>query len=180
MDGADAAAGGQISRRALLGGLTRSLGTTVSLLWLYFVVPVSDRPTGSGIGLLLVGLVALAVLLTRQIRSIARSDTPRLRAIEVLAIVAPLFLLLFSFSYYLMALHDSSQFTQPMSRTDALYFTVTVFATVGFGDIVARSQTARAVVTVQMVLDLALVGVGLRLLVQAVQVGLSRQEQDRP
>jgi voltage-gated potassium channel len=39
-----------------------------------------------------------------------------------------------------------------MTHTDALYFTVTVFATVGFGDITARTDTARLLVTVQITL----------------------------
>jgi hypothetical protein len=36
-----------------------------------------------------------------------------------------------------------------LTRTDALYFTVTVFSTVGFGDITAKTETARLVVTGQ-------------------------------
>jgi voltage-gated potassium channel len=39
-----------------------------------------------------------------------------------------------------------------IDRTDSLYFTVTVFATVGFGDIFPASQMARLVVTAQMIL----------------------------
>jgi len=34
-----------------------------------------------------------------------------------------------------------------LSHTDGLYFTVTVFSTVGFGDITAKTETARLVVT---------------------------------
>ena len=55
------------------------------------------------------------------------------------------------------------------TRTDALYFTVTVFSTVGFGDIVAVSQPARLVVTVQMLLDLLALGLVVRAFVGAVQ-----------
>jgi hypothetical protein len=47
-------------------------------------------------------------------------------------------------------------FAGPLTRTDALYFTVTVFPTVGFGDITARSETARIVVTGQMIADLVI------------------------
>jgi Ion channel len=46
------------------------------------------------------------------------------------------------------------QFQLPARRIDSLYVTVTTFNTVGFGDITATSQTARLVVTVQMILDL--------------------------
>ena len=42
-------------------------------------------------------------------------------------------------------LSQAGTFTEPLTRTDAQYFTVTIFATVGFGDITAVTQTARVV-----------------------------------
>ncbi len=69
-----------------------------------------------------------------------------------------------------MARDGSANFnTHPLTRTDSLYFTVTTFATVGFGDITATSQTARLMVTVQMILDLLALGLGIRVFVGAVQ-----------
>ena len=47
---------------------------------------------------------------------------------------------------------------------DALYFTVTVAATVGFGDITAAGTAARLVVTVHMLVNLIYVGTALRVL----------------
>jgi hypothetical protein len=47
--------------------------------------------------------------------------------------------------------------------------TVTAFSTVGFGDITAASQPARLVVTVQMLLDLLVLGLGIRVIIGAVQ-----------
>ena len=44
---------------------------------------------------------------------------------------------------------------QPLTRADALYFAVTVFSTVGFGDITPESEAARVVLIVQMLGDLA-------------------------
>ncbi len=163
-------------RRAVAASLVRAVLTSTSLVLLYFVVPVTGSLTVSIGVLLAVGLVAFVGMLALQIRSVMLSPSPRLRALEVLATAAPLFLLLFAMSYFLMAHNNASTFSQPLSRLDAVYFTVTVFATVGFGDIVALSQTARAVVTVQMVGDLVLIGLGARMLLGAVQVGLSRRE----
>ena len=45
-----------------------------------------------------------------------------------------------------------------MSRLDALYFTMTTFSTVGYGDISPKSEVARALVTGQLVVDLVLIG----------------------
>ena len=51
---------------------------------------------------------------------------------------------------------------------------VTVFATVGFGDISAVSSVARVLVTVQMVGDLVLIGLVLRVFMTAVDRGRRR------
>ena len=48
----------------------------------------------------------------------------------------------------------------------------------GFGDITATSQAARLVVTVQMILDLLVLGLGIRVFIGAVQ--LARQEHPDP
>jgi hypothetical protein len=73
----------------------------------------------------------------------------------------------------------SSTFSEPLTRLDAMYFTVTVFATVGFGDITAVSAGARAIATVQMVGDLVLVGLIARAIVDAVNQGRSRLGAER-
>jgi voltage-gated potassium channel len=68
-----------------------------------------------------------------------------------------------------------------LTRTDTLYFAMTVFSTVGFGDIAPTSQVARILVTVQMALNLILLGLGVRLLTQAVHMGVGRrQAESRP
>ncbi|MET0414807.1 MAG: potassium channel family protein [Actinoplanes sp.] len=79
----------------------------------------------------------------------------------------------------MLAQDDPGSFsTHTLTRTDALYFTVTVFATVGFGDISATSQIARRLVTAQMILDLLVLGLGIRVFVGAVQRGRQRQAPD--
>ena len=61
----------------------------------------------------------------------------------------------------------ATTFTQDLDHVRALYFTVTVFSTVGFGDITPRTDPARLIVSVQMLLDLALIGAVVRLLFNA-------------
>jgi Ion channel len=73
-------------------------------------------------------------------------------------LIIPLYLLLFASTYFLMERASAANFTQSLTRTDALYFSVTVFTTVGFGDIAARSETARVLLIIQMLADLALLG----------------------
>jgi voltage-gated potassium channel len=83
--------------------------------------------------------------------------------------------LLFAATYFVLGNISASNFSEPMTRTDALYFTVTVFATVGFGDITAKTEVARALVTGQMVAGIVVVGIGARLIVDAVKHGRAQQ-----
>jgi hypothetical protein len=68
-------------------------------------------------------------------------------------------------------------FTEPVNRTGALYFTLTVFSTVGFGDIAPVTQPARVAVMVQMVADLLVLGVLLRAVTGAVRVRRAGQQR---
>ena len=97
--------------------------------------------------MLVTGLVALIALITFQVRSILVSRFPGLRAVEALATNIPLFLLLFASAYLVMSTESAGSFSQQPTHTDALYFTVTVFSTVGFGDITAKTEAARLVVS---------------------------------
>jgi voltage-gated potassium channel len=106
--------------------------------------------------------------------SILRSPHPALRAVEAIALSLPLFLVLFAGTYTVLSASDPGTFTEPLSRLDCLYFVVTVFATVGFGDISPVSALARSLVTLQMVGDLVLIGLVLRLFVTAVDRGRRR------
>ncbi|WP_285607756.1 potassium channel family protein [Actinokineospora globicatena] len=122
-------------------------------------------PTAGGIVVRwAVGLGVVATVLVWQVRAIARSHHPVRRGVQALVLVVTLFLLVFAKTYYLLAA-DGGAFDGPLGKGDALYFTVTVFATVGFGDIVAVSPTARLLVTLQMLGDLLLLGGAARLLV---------------
>lgn len=166
-------------RRYILRGLVRALLMTVVLLVLYFIVPL-DWIGGLSVTFALTVAAAILLIVSGwQIRGIMRSDQPGLRGIEALAVLAPLYLLLFAATYFLMALEDAASFTaDPITRIDSLYLAVTIFSTVGFGDISAASQTARIVVTTQMILNLIVLGAGVKLLTGAVKRG--RQTKESP
>lgn len=164
-------------QRGITLGLLRVLGITAVLIALYYLAPL-DHLTGISLLVsMVIGLLALAAMIAYQVLAILRAAQPTVRAIEALATTVPLFLLLFSATYFLMSRTSTSDFNvHALSRTDSLYFTVTVFATVGFGDISPASQMARLVVTAQMILDLIVLGLGVRLI-----VGAARQaRQDNP
>ena len=74
---------------------------------------------------------------------------------------------------------DPSAFTEPLSRTDTLYFVITVFATVGFGDISPVSAAARVLASVQMIGDVVLIGLLVRAMLTAVERGRAEQKTAR-
>ena len=66
--------------------------------------------------------------------------------------------------HYLLSLTWPDSYTEQLTRLDAIYFSVTVFATVGFGDISPVSETARLITMVQMLANVIFVGVVARVL----------------
>ena len=80
-------------------------------------------------------------------------------------------MLLFAATYVVMATMSASSFGERLTHTDGLYFTVTVLSTVGFGDITAKTEAARLVVTGQMIADLVILAVAIKIIVGAVSRG---------
>jgi voltage-gated potassium channel len=164
-------------RRLIFWAALRSVLIAAVLVVLYYVLPL-DRPWDSDTAVrLLIGLLVFAGVVVWGIRFIAGSRYPGVRAAEALALILPFFLLLFASTYFVLERNSAASFTQPLTRTDALYFTVTVFSTVGFGDITAKSETARILLIVQMLADLVFLGAVLRVFLGAVQRGRERRSQ---
>jgi voltage-gated potassium channel len=162
-------------RRRLAQAMARATLTSTVLVVLYFKLPFTAVVDTSTALLLAGGLALFAAVIVWQVRSILRSAYPALRAIEATATAIPLFLLVFAAAYVKLADTEPGAFTEPLSRTDALYFTITVFATVGFGDIAPVTDAARIATMVQMVGDLLVVGLVLRVMLGAVKQGRERR-----
>jgi voltage-gated potassium channel len=161
-------------RRIIFWAVLRGvLGTTV-LVVLYYVLPL-DQPWNADTAVrVLIGLLVFVGITVWQVRTIAGSRYPGLKAFEALGLIVPFYLLLFASTYFVMERASTASFTQPLTRTDALYFSVTVFSTVGFGDIAPKSEAARVLLIVQMLGDLAFLGAGARVLLGAVRRGQQR------
>jgi hypothetical protein len=165
-------------RRAIFGSLLRSGVTSVVLVLLYYWAPL-DRPLSGVTGVLfLAALLMFGGVIAFQLRGILRARHPRLQAIRALAVGLPMFFVVFAATYWVVAAQQPGAFTEPLNRTDGLYFTITVFSTVGFGDISPVSQLARVLVTVQMLVGLITVGLIAKLVVGAVQVAVARRASE--
>jgi len=163
-------------RRLVVVGLLRASATTVMVVAAYYLLPLDNLAGISLAVALAVGLLALTAVVAYQVRAIIRHPHSAVRAIEALAITVPVFLLLFAATYFMMEQSNPDGFNvDSLTRTDSLYFTVTVFATVGFGDITATSQVARVVVIAQMILDLLVLGLVVKVFLGAVEKGRGRR-----
>ena len=156
--------------------LLRVTVTSVLLFGAYFLIPTRGDGGESDLPWLALELAVFAVIVAIQVPAIVKSKYPRLRAVESLAVTVPLFLLIFSRIYLSNSIANVDSFSQPLDHTTALYFTVTVFATVGFGDIVATTSGMKLLVTVQMLLNLAVLGLVIRVLTSAAERGVARKK----
>jgi hypothetical protein len=126
--------------RKIVRAVLRAAGSTTALVVIYYLLPLDRFSAGAAVTMLVIGLVAFIVLLTFQVRLILGARFPGLRAVEALATSLPLFLLLFASTYLVIATDSAGSFSQQLTHTDALYFTVTVFATVGFPSAVTANK----------------------------------------
>ena len=168
-------------RTAYTLGLAMAARIVVSLTLLfcaYFFLPTkSEKDSGSDVLNLILLLIVFGIVVGVQVPAIVRARHPVMRAVEALTLVIALYLLIFARVYLSNSLSDPAVFSHPLNHTTALYFTVTVFATVGFGDIVAATDGMRALVTVQMLMNLVVLGLIIRLLSSAAQRGVARRRQ---
>ncbi len=156
-----------VRRRDVVKIAGTALATTAGILVLYYVMPIPPE-RGSPLAQTAVGILLFAAVFAYEVRAILRSQRPIQRAARAAAVVIPLFIVVFAWVYLSMSHSDPSTFDQTLSRTQGLYFAVTVLSTVGFGDITPKTDPARAVVTIQMVLDLAIVAIVAKLILGAV------------
>ena len=102
----------------------------------------------------LAGATALVGWQVRAYRQAAASGAARLRGLLIAVYVA---MLCFATMYYMLATAHPGQIAGLRTRTDALYFTLSILSTVGFGDVHAAGQAARAMVSLQIGFDVLVV-----------------------
>jgi len=154
----------------------RTALATGGILLGYYLFPVDGSAPGYALCAQAAGLACLAALIGRQIRTIFRGTHLRVQALEAFTLAVPAFLILFAGVYFYLERHAAADFNVPLTRFDALYFTISVLSGVGFGDIVPRSELAREIVTLQMIGDLILLGVAARLVIDAMDSGIHGQQ----
>jgi voltage-gated potassium channel len=138
----------------------RAVGITfvivVAVTVVYFLLPVPGRMRESSWSILFAGgVIVLGLLMVGMIRQLLHADIDaRARSLIVLLSCVVLF-----FSWANVALSRiPGQFTELHTKIDSLYFSISTLATVGFGDVHADGQLARAAVTLQILFNLVFLG----------------------
>lgn len=148
----------------------RTLLGLVFIFWLLSLVPEESDPRVSiPLVLLLIGAVIYTFVLSWQFKRVVKSKRPGLIAAEALIVSAGLFIAIFSAIYVILEGDNPGSFSEPIDHFTAAYFTLTVLATVGFGDITAKSDTARLIVMAQMALGLGFLAVIIKVFTSAAQ-----------
>ena len=155
-------------RRRLIAKTALVCTALVALIvMLYYLVPWDSSEFGEIAVRLGISLVVVVVGTVISIQYVLRARYPMLRVFEVLAVVVALVLASFASAYAYLSHVDSDAFSEVLTRTDALYFSITTATTVGFGDISASTEGARIVVMLQMITNVVVLGVAARSLLYA-------------
>ena len=149
-------------RRSMRRRILADAGLLVLATCIYAFVPWNRAEPGRNAIVattFVCGLVGSAALVGWQLRAyrttVAKTGSARLRGLLLAVYFAMLF---FATAYYLMATAHPEQIAELKTRTDALYFTLSILSTVGFGDVHAAGQAARAMVSLQIAFDLLVIG----------------------
>jgi voltage-gated potassium channel Kch len=143
----------------------------------YFRTPAADLGISDvliGVTLVVAAVGLMTALFIVALRTVPRSRRPLLWSIALLLFLLTAFILLFAYTYLSLETTYPGSVPGIVTHLDSLYFTVTMLATVGFGDIVPVSEVARGVATVQMLLNLVLLGA-----VARIGVSVGRQAAER-
>lgn len=168
----------EFERSQLVRTGLRAVISAAALLALYYLAPIPRRPHARVVFHVIACLALFAAVLAFEVRQITNSKRPMLRATVAMATVIPLFLVSFSWLYLVMSESSLPSFGMHLTRSTALYFTITVFSTVGFGDVTAKTDAARLVVSTQMIADLAVLAIVARLILGAANRAQRRNQTE--
>jgi len=165
-------------RRARLGLLALEV---VALVAVYFLLPL-EGSIGLRLAAYAAGLALVILVVARQLRRHLRSRDADIR-VDSLALAIVLAILLFALTYYAVDTVEPGEISGLKTRVDALYFSLTVATTTGFGDVSAQGQLARILVSVQLVFNIVILATAAPLLTRTIRsrkIGQAQQLGSQP
>ncbi|MEI2784510.1 MAG: potassium channel family protein [Candidatus Nanopelagicales bacterium] len=149
-------------RHVLRAGLPLALaavGAVFGILALYMWIPEpsSDDPPWLVFAAIVVVTIVYCIAGVWALFRIQKARHPAATGITMLAVMVTAIIAIFALAYLSLSIDNPANFNVPLDKISALYFTMTILTTVGFGDIHAQTHPAMIAVMVQMVLSLTLV-----------------------
>lgn len=157
--------------------------TALGLILIFFFLSLTPQGRDPRLLIPILGFVGLIALYSwffaRQLKRIKNARYPGITSAEALILSAAMFLAIFAAVYVVTSSNNPGAFTEELSHFSAMYFALTVLATVGFGDITPVSDFARLVTMIQMALGLAFVAVLVRMVSGAAQSAMERRRSEK-
>ena len=145
----------------------------------YSVAPEPDG-TWSNWQFIVFGTLCLAGylgLIVASLRPLPRSSHPFIDGALFVVVLATVMILSYSWMYLSLSNANPNSFTEVLDKPTAVYFTVTVLSTVGFGDITPSLQTPRMVTMSQMLLGFTLFTIAIRAVTQTARQAIHNQRR---
>ena len=149
-------------RKAVIRSLVRATVGVTLLLFAYGLLPLSAATNAELVVRIIIAGIVIVLFVVCEIYVISHSEFPQLRAADALLIGVTLIVVIFASIYLSMSRATVGSFSEPLDRTGAMYLTMTTLSTVGYGDVVAKTNPARLTVMLQMVFNVAFIGLAVK------------------
>ena len=150
-------------RKLYIGATAVNAGLLSLIVVAYYTLPTAWDGATAALRVA-IAVAILTVVLAVSVRIVKQSEYPMLRALQTLTVGVAFAIVSFASAYLILSSDDAAAFTESLGRTDALYFSMTTATTVGFGDVSPKSEAARIVVMLHMVVNVVVIGGAARLL----------------
>jgi hypothetical protein len=138
------------------------------VIGIYLLLPEDSYRSERGLIMLVTfGLLLWLIVVIVQLGQLRRSRHPLVSAAASLTFTIVLLVVIFAQVALMLAASDPAAYNITLDKTAAMYFSMTVTSTVGFGDIVPRSDLARNITSLQMFINLVFLASAVRVLVGA-------------
>jgi len=167
----------KIARREAIETGVRMLIAAAVILAGYWLLPLDwFEGYGAPLVLLVVGMIGYLALVFRRMVHLAKASNPVVQLGESLILVIVGLVCLFAFTYAVLGAYEPDAFNVEVDKHAALYFSMTVTTTTGFGDIVATSPFSRNMVSLQMFITLIVLASAIRGVTFAAQLARKRTQ----
>lgn len=169
------------SARTLIGaGLPMTLGALIGVaaiiaLYMWIPEPQGDDPPWLVFAAIVVVGVVYSIAGVWAVFRIEKAKHPARTGITLLAVMVTAIVVIFAMAYLSLSIDNPANFNTELDKISALYFTMTILSTVGFGDIHAQTHPAMIAVMVQMVASITLITTLGRVLVETSRRAMRRR-----